>query len=101
VPLNDTPAQMSWQSGTDVLSCGATEGRVLAAEAAVVFDLARAAFFGEGRKRAGHLVSTRRFTVAQMAAHLADDCRLPLARRANAMADQLAQRLKSVGLAPV
>jgi threonine aldolase len=78
VPLNDTPAQT-----------------------VVVFDPARAAFFGEGRKRAGHRVSKRRFTVAQMAAHLADDCRLPLARRANAMADRLAQGLKPVGLAPV
>jgi threonine aldolase len=101
VQLNTTPAQMTWQSGIDVLLCGETEGDVRAAEVVVVFDPARAAFFGGGRKRAGHLVSTRCFTVAQMGAHLADDCRLPLARRANAMADRLAQGLKSVGLAPV
>ena len=101
VRLNTTPAQMTWQSGIDVLSFGATKGGALAAEAVVVFDPARAAFFGERRKRAGHLVSKHRFIAAQMAAYLADDCWLVLARHANAMADRLAQGLKSVGLEPV
>ncbi len=55
VRLNTTPAQMTWQSGIDVLSFGATKGGALAAEAVVVFDPARAAFMGERRKRAGHL----------------------------------------------
>ena len=55
VRLNTTPAQMTWQSGIDVLSFGATKGGAMAAEAVVVFDPARAAFFGERRKRAGHL----------------------------------------------
>ena len=98
VRLNTTPAQMTWQSGIDVLSFGATKGGALAAEAVVVFDPARAAFMGERRKRAGHLVSKHRFIAAQMAAYLADDCWLLLARHANAMADRLAQGLKSVGL---
>jgi threonine aldolase len=101
VRLNTTPAQMTWQSGIDVLSFGATKGGALAAEAVVVFDPARAAFFGERRKRAGHLVSKHRFIAAQMAAYLAGDCWLALARHANAMADRLAQGLKSVGVAPV
>ena len=101
VRLNTTPAQMTWQSGIDVLSFGATKGGAMAAEAVVVFDPARAAFFGERRKRAGHLLSKHRFIAAQMAAYLADDCWLELARHANAMADRLAQGLKSVGLAPV
>ena len=94
VRLNTTPAQMTWQSGIDVLSFGATKGGALAAEAVVVFDPARAAFFGERRKRAGHLVSKHRFIAAQMAAYLAGDCWLLLARHANAMADRLAQGLK-------
>ena len=101
VRLNTTPAQMTWQSGIDVLSFGATKGGALAAEAVVVFDPARAAFMGERRKRAGHLLSKHRFIAAQMAAYLAGDCWLLLARHANAMADRLAQGLKSVGLAPV
>jgi len=101
VRLNTTPAQMTWQSGIDVLSFGATKGGALAAEAVVVFDPARAAFFGERRKRAGHLLSKHRFIAAQMAAYLAGDLWLALARHANAMADRLAQGLKSVGFEPV
>jgi threonine aldolase len=101
VRLNTTPAQMTWQSGVDVLSFGATKGGALAAEAVVIFDPARAAFFGERRKRAGQLVSKHRFMAAQMAAYLAGDYWLELARHANAMADLLAQGLGAVGLQPV
>ena len=101
VRLNTTPAQMTWQSGVDVLSFGATKGGALAAEAVLIFDPARAAFFGERRKRAGQLLSKHRFIAAQMAAYLAEDCWLRLARHANAMADLLAQRLGAVGLPPV
>ncbi len=92
---------MTWQSGVDVLSLGATKGGALAAEAVVVFDPARAASFGERRKRAGQLLSKHRFIAAQMAAYLAADCWLKLARHANAMADLLAQGLGAAGLRPV
>jgi threonine aldolase len=101
VRLNATPAQLTWRSGVDVLSFGATKGGAMAAEAVIVFDPARAAFFAERRKRAGHLLSKHRFIAAQMAAYLADGRWLALARRANAMADRLAQRLTALGLAPV
>jgi len=99
--LNATPAQMTWQSGIDVLSFGATKGGALAAEAVVIFDPARARFFGERRKRGGHLLSKHRFLAAQFAAYLADDLWLTLARHANAMADRLAQELDKLGLPPV
>ena len=101
VRLNTTPAQMTWQSGVDVLSFGATKGGALAAEAVVIFDPARAAFFGERRKRAGQLVSKHRFIAAQMAAYLSGNYWLELARHANAMADLLAQTLTGIGLRPV
>jgi threonine aldolase len=35
VRLNATPAEMTWRSGVDVLSLGATKGGALAAEAVV------------------------------------------------------------------
>jgi threonine aldolase len=73
----------------------------MAAEAVVFFDTARAAFFAERRKRAGHLLSKHRFIAAQFDAALAQNCWLKLARHANAMADRLAQKLTAVGLAPV
>jgi threonine aldolase len=100
VRLEVTPAQMTWRSGIDVLSFGATKAGALAAEAVVFFDTARAAFFAERRKRAGHLLSKHRFLAAQFDAALAEDRWLKLARHANAMADRLAQKLAAVGLAP-
>jgi threonine aldolase len=101
VRLEVTPAQMTWQSGIDVLSFGATKVGALAAEAVVFFDTTRAAFFAERRKRAGHLLSKHRFLAVQFAAALAEDRWLKLARHANAMADRLAQKLAAIGLAPV
>src|SRR5271167_4277533 len=67
VRLNASPAQMTWKSGINVLSLGATKGGALAAEAVVIFDPARAAFFAERRKRAGHLLSKHRYLAVQIA----------------------------------
>jgi len=101
IRLNASPAQMTWRSGVDVLSLGATKGGALAAEAVVFFDPARAAFMGERRKRAGHLLSKHRFIAAQFLAYLAEDRWLTLARHANTKADKLAEMLTAVGLQPV
>jgi threonine aldolase len=101
VRLNTTPAQMTWQSGIDALSFGATKGGALAAEAVVIFDRERAKFFGERRKRAGLLASKHRFIAAQFASYLADDLWLTLARHANAMADRLGRKLEALGLPPI
>jgi threonine aldolase len=98
VRLNASPAEMTWRSGVDVLSLGATKGGALAAEAVVFFDSTRAAFFGERRKRAGHLLSKHRFIAAQLLAYLAEDRWLTLARHANAMADKLSEKLMAAGL---
>ena len=101
VRLNATPAQMTWQSGIDALSFGATKGGAMAAEAVIIFKPERAGFFGERRKRGGQLLSKHRFIAAQFAAYLADDLWLNLARHANAMADRLAQKLGETGLRPI
>jgi threonine aldolase len=101
VRLNATPAEMTWRSGIDVLSLGATKGGALAAEAVIFFDPAAAASFGERRKRGGHLLSKHRFIAAQFLAYLADDRWLDLARHGNVMADKLAAALTAIGLRPV
>ena len=101
VRLGATPAQITWQSGVDVLSFGITKAGALAAEAVVFFNPTRAAFMAERRKRAGHLLSKHRFLAAQFAAVLADDIWLTLARKANRMADRLAAELTDIGLTPV
>jgi threonine aldolase len=101
VRLNASPAQLTWRAGVDVVSFGATKGGALAAEAVVIFDPARAAYFGERRKRAGHLLSKHRFIAAQFSAYLAGDRWLDLARHANAMADRLAEKLQAAGHKPI
>ena len=101
VRMNASPAEVTWKSGVDVLSFGATKGGALAAEAVVFFDPGLAEHMGERRKRAGHLLSKHRFLSAQFEAFLANDCWLRLARHANAMADRLAAGLAAAGRAPV
>jgi len=101
VRLRATPAQITWQSGVDVLSFGITKLGALAAEAVVFFEPQRAAFMAERRKRAGHLLSKHRFLAAQFATVLAGDGWFGLAEHANLMADRLAAKLAAVGLVPV
>ncbi len=101
VHLNASPAEMTWRSGVDVLSFGATKGGAMAAEAVIVFDPARALHLGERRKRAGQLVSKHRFIAAQLLAFLDGGYWLELAWQANAKADRLAEQLAAVGIKPV
>jgi threonine aldolase len=100
VRLNASPAEVTWRSGVDVLSLGATKGGALAAEAVVFFDRKLAANMAERRKRAGHLLSKHRFLALQFQAFLAGDCWQRLARHANAMADRLATGLAAAGYPP-
>jgi len=99
--LGLTPAEATWRAGVDVLSFGATKGGAMAAEAVVFFDPARAARMSERRKRGGHLISKHRFLAVQIEAFLSDNLWLTLARRANRMADRLAERLAAVGCPPI
>jgi threonine aldolase len=99
--LGVSPAEATWKAGVDVLALGATKGGAMAAEAVIFFDPARAAAMGERRKRAGHLMSKHRFVAAQFDAFLTDGLWLTLARHANQMADQLAQKLSGIGFPPV
>lgn len=91
--LGLSPAALTWRSGVDVLSFGATKNGAMAAEAVVFFDPARAAEFRYRRKRAGHLFSKLRFLSAQLEAYLTDGLWLRNARRANACARRLADGL--------
>jgi threonine aldolase len=101
VRTNESPAEVTWKAGVDVLSFGATKGGAMAAEAVVFFDRADAKAMGERRKRAGHLVSKHRFLSLQFQAYLDNDCWLRLARHGNAMADRLAAGLAAAGCPPV
>ena len=96
VALGCSPAEMTWKSGVDVLSFGATKNGAMAAEAVVFFDPAMARDFEFRRKRAGHLFSKMRFLSAQLEAYLADDLWLRNARHANAMATRLGDGLSVI-----
>jgi threonine aldolase len=98
---NHSPAELTWKSGVDALSFGATKNGALGAEAVVLFKPALADTFAYRRKRGGHLFSKMRFLSAQLEAYLRDDLWLRNARHANAMAGQLASglgKISGVGL---
>jgi threonine aldolase len=96
VHLGCAPAALTWKSGVDVLSLGATKNGALCAEAVVFFNPALAEQFERRRKRAGHLWSKLRFLSAQLLAYFEDDLWLGNARHANAMASKLAQGLAQI-----
>jgi len=94
VALDCAPADITWRSGVDVMSLGATKNGAMMLEATVFFDLALAEDFVHRRMRAGQLVSKGRYLGAQMLAYLENDLWLENARRANGMAQKLAAGLK-------
>jgi threonine aldolase len=93
VAVGCTPAELTWQSGIDVLSFGGTKNGGMILEAVIFFDTELAEDFLYRRKRAGQLLSKGRYLSAQMLAYLEDDVWLSNARRANGLATQLAEGL--------
>jgi threonine aldolase len=91
-----SPAEMTWRTGIDVVSFGATKNGAMNAEAVLVFDPAVAARVPFLMKRGGQVVSKARFVSAQLERYLADDRWLERARRSNANAARLARRLQAI-----
>ncbi len=91
VSLGCSPAEMTWKTGIDVLTFGATKNGCLAAEAIIFFDPALAEAMPYLRKRGGHTLSKGRLLAAQLEGYLAEDHWLDNARHANAMAARLAE----------
>lgn len=94
--LRCSPADMTWRAGVDVVSFGATKNGAMNAEAVLVFDPAIAARLPFLMKRGGQVLSKARFVSAQLERYLADDRWLERARRANAVAADLAERMRSL-----
>lgn len=94
--LGCSPAAISRDAGVDLLSLGASKNGGMLCEAIVVFDPRHATALPFRQKRGGHVISKGRFLGAQMAAYLADDHWLDLARHANAMAERLATGLAAI-----
>ena len=92
----ESPADLTWRSGVDALSFGATKNGALAAEALVFFNPEDAELAPYHRKRGGHLWSKQRFLAAQFDAYLNDNLWLKLATHANVKMRYLQRELETV-----
>ena len=63
VSLDVTPAEMTWKSGIDILSFGATKNGCIAAEAIIIFNKELVGNLPFLLKRSGHLLSKMRFVL--------------------------------------
>lgn len=93
VALGCSPADLTWRSGVDAVSLGATKNGGLSAEAIVVFDDEAADELVYRTKRSGHVTSKMRFQSTQISAYLADDLWLRMARNSNHRMVELAAGL--------
>lgn len=94
--LGCTPAEMTWRSGIDVLSFGATKNGAINAEAVVAFDENLVRDIPYLMKRGGQVLSKARFVSAQLERYLADDRWIERARASNANAVRLARLLAAI-----
>jgi threonine aldolase len=85
----ESPADVTWRGGVDVLSFGFTKNGGLNAEALILFRTEFADEVAVRRKRAGHLASKGRMLAAQILALIEDGLWLDNARAANAAAQAL------------
>ena len=95
VSLGVSPAEMTWQSGVDVLTLGGTKNGCLAAEAIVFFKPEMVGNFPFLHKRSGQLLSKMRFISSQLNAYISDDVWTRNAGHANAMAKILSEGLNA------
>ena len=95
VALDATPAEMTWKSGIDVLSFGATKNGCIAAEAIIFFKPELVGNLPFLMKRSGHLLSKMRFVSAQLEAYISNDVWLRNAKHANKMGKKLSEGLNS------
>ena len=91
--LNCSPAEMTWKSGIDVLSFGATKNGCIAAEAIIFFKKDLVGNIAFLMKRAGHLLSKMRFVSAQLNAYISNGVWLKNAKHANDMGQKLSEGL--------
>ncbi len=87
--LGCSPAQMTWRSGVDILSFGATKNGAMNSEAIVVFNKALVEPLSYRLRRAGQTWSKMRFSAAQLAAYIEGGLYLRLAAHANGLAARI------------
>jgi threonine aldolase len=88
--LGVSPADMSWRSGVDIMSFGATKNGGALCDAIVVFSPELAEPLAWNLRRAGQVWSKMRFASAQLMAYVEDGLWLRLAQASNAAAARIA-----------
>ena len=94
--LNVTPAEITWQSGVDVLCFGGTKMGLPIGEAIVFFDRRLGEEFAYRCKQAGQLASKMRFLSAPWLSMIRDGVWIRHASHANAMAERLAEKIAGI-----
>ncbi|WP_395376136.1 threonine aldolase family protein [Marinicella sp. W31] len=89
--LGCSAADMTWKSGVDMVSFGATKNGAMMAEALIVFNAKLNKQIKRLRKRSAHLISKMRYVSAQLLAYLEDDLWLHMASHANKLAQHFYQ----------
>jgi len=94
--LNVRPSEITWRVNVDVLCFGGTKNGMPVGEAIVFFDRELSQEFGYRCKQAGQLASKMRFISAPWITMLESGGWLKNAMAANAAAQKLAAKLKSI-----
>lgn len=103
--LQCSPAELSWRSGIDILSFGATKNGGALCDAIVVFNAEIADALAIQLRRAGQVWSKMRFASAQLMAYIENGLWLRLATQSNRAASRIAAGVAGIAgvklLAPV
>jgi threonine aldolase len=103
--LQCSPSDLTWRSGIDILSFGATKNGGALCDAVVVFDQSLANALAVQLRRAGQTWSKMRFASTQLLAYVENDLWLRMAQASNAIAQRIAGGVASIAevklLAPV
>jgi threonine aldolase len=103
--LGCSPAELTWRSGIDIMSFGATKNGGVLCDAIVVFSPDLADSLAVQLRRAGQVWSKMRFASAQLIAYVENGLWLEMARASNSAAARIAIGLREIPaarlLAPV
>jgi threonine aldolase len=97
--LGCSPAELTWRSGIDIMSFGATKNGGALCDAIVVFTPDLAAGLRVQLRRAGQVWSKMRFASAQLIAYIESGLWLEMARASNKAAARIAAGLRELSAA--
>jgi threonine aldolase len=97
--LDCSPADLTWRSGIDIMSFGATKNGGALCDAIVVFSSDLADGLAVQLRRAGQVWSKMRFASAQLIAYVENGLWLDMAGASNKVAARIAAELRDIPIA--